>query len=610
MVHTRNEPVPTEVEREELGELLRALRTNTPEVTRRDILRWSAIAAGALTTTRFNTGLATATPRSGGNAAFAYQNEEIETDVTIQVPFNPFGQGVTLDPHRTINWLPFWIMFQNVWGGLVRYTETAEVELDLAESFEKSPDGLVYTFKIRPDAKYASGRPVLADHFIQSWRRALDPANTSPMAHFMEHVAGYQDFIDGNSEELGVRAIDDATVEVTLSKPYNFFLSYMAAFIWDVVDPDVLAEAGETDFVTQDAGTGPWRFTSFDPSTEFVMEPNTHHYRGNSPSIVQIVWPIVTGPTAENTALNLYKADEAVVTDVPLSLKAAVEQDPVLSKELNIISPSGSVRSLAMDFTKPPFDDVRVRRAFGMAIDRDKWANEIWQGTWAPAEFFTPPIVMTTTPYEPPAGLKYDPEQAKALLAEAGFPGGEGLPEIVLYWDSTAAPDEINRWRAFLQMFKDTLGVEVQLDSSKTQDQIQDLQVENAGRQFDIWWWGNITETPQLLSEVFRPDSPYMDGVFNWNVDLPAKGGFDPGADARKFAELMAQADIESDETTRNQLYLQGEELVLKNAVYVPMGNTVPMYVRKPYLKGAKQASWTGGAFPIWFDKDVVVVKH
>jgi ABC-type transport system substrate-binding protein len=404
--------------------------------------------------------------------------------------------------------------------------------------------------------------------------------------------------------------VDDATIEVTLSRPYNFFLSYLGSFVWNVVDPDAIAEFGETDFVTHDAGSGPWRLTEYDPSTQFVMEPNTNHYNGNSPSIVKIICPIMTGPTAQNTALNLYKADQAVLTDVPLSLLGAVKEDPVLSQELVSITPSASTRSLAMDFTKPPFDDVRVRRAFGMAIDREKWCNEIWQGTFTPTDFYTPTVVMTTSTYQPPEGIKYDPDGAKALLAEAGYPDGAGMPEITLYWDSTAAPDEINRWRAFLQMFKDTLNVDIALDSSMTLDQIQDLQVENSGRQFDIWWWVNITETPQLMSEVFRTDSPYMTGVFNWKADLEAKGGFDPGADAATFDELMAQADVEQDQETRESLYRQGEELVLKNAVYVPMGNGVPMFVEKPYLKNTRQGPWTLGSLPIWFDKEVVVVKH
>ena len=162
-----NGSAPTETERHELQQLWNALQLNAPEVSRRDFVRWSAITAGALAAARVGIQSAAAGSMPSQHAAVAYQTEEIETNVTIQMPFNPFGQGVTLDPHRTINWGPFWIMFPNVWNGLVRYTETAKIELDLAESYTKSPDGLVYTFKIRPDAKYANGRQVVADHFIQ-----------------------------------------------------------------------------------------------------------------------------------------------------------------------------------------------------------------------------------------------------------------------------------------------------------------------------------------------------------------------------------------------------------------------------------------------------------
>lgn len=601
-------------ERDELTRLGRALRGNATAVSRRDLLRWSAIAAGAVATARFGPEAVAASSDAASRAStaryhFQDQAAEIEQNVTIQVPFNPFGVDVTLDPHRSPNWGPLWVMFPNVWGGLVRYTETGKVELDLAESYEKSDDGLVYTFKIRPDAKYANGRQVVADHFVQSWLRALDTADLSPMAQFMEQVKGYQDLLDGISPDIGFRVVDDATVEITLSEPYNFFLSYLAAFVWNVVDPEALVRQGELDFVLRDSGTGPWRFTRFDPATEILMEPNPNHYGGVSPSIVQIVWPILIGPTAESDAFNLYKEDRAVIADLPLSLKESAEQDPAVSQEMKRIEPSGSVRWVGMDFTKPPFDDVRVRRAFGMAIDRARWSEEIWQGTWAPAEVFTPPIVTTTGAYQPPAGMTFNADEAKQLLADAGFPEGEGLPEIVYYEPSTDTPEEIDRWAAFLGLIQEVLGVEIRHDTSQTQQQIDNLRTDNGGLQFDVQWFWNITETPRLMDEVFRTDSPYMQGVFNWKPDLEPKGDFDPGADAQTFDGLMIEAEVEQDEARRNELYRQGEELLLKNAVCVPLGNPVQMYVQKPYLQGTKQGAWTG-ALPVWFDKEVVVLKR
>ncbi len=599
----------TDEERSELDQLVETMRSTSPRVSRRDFLRWSAVAAGAVATARLGVDQVAAAPSSSASMLASYQDQDLQKNATINVPFNPFGQAVTLDPHQTVNWGPFWVAFPNVWGGLVRYDENAKVQLDLAESYTVSDDGQVYTFKIRSDAKYASGNQVVADDFIKSWKRALNPSRPSPMSQFMAQIQGYANYINKKSDSLGIRAVDDSTVEVKLGKPYSFFLSYMASFVWSVIDPKVLDAEGETDFVLKDAGTGPWRFTEFDPSTQFTMEPNKNHYGGNSPSLKTIVWPFVSGPDADTTALNLYKKDQAISADVPLSLKSAVEGDPDLSQQLIKIQPYGSTQSIGMDFKQKPFNDVRVRRAVAMAIDRDKWANEIWEGTWAPATAFTPPVVSATSNYELPDGLNFDVNEAKNLLKEAGFEGGQGLPEITYYEPAEDSDDVKDRWKALLDMIKENIGMEITHDTSKTLEQIMSLQTDNGGRQFDVIWWWNVTETPHLVSDVFASTSSYMKGVFNWNSKLKKTGDYDPGADSMAFDDFVKKADVEKDEATRNDQYKQAEELALKNAVYVPLGNWVQMYVQKPWLQGTKQGPWTG-RLPVWFNKDVVVVKH
>ena len=595
-------------ERADLDQLRRTLRGDVGRPSRRDLLRWSAIAAGAVATARHGVGPAQAAPRRW-SAARAYQDGEIEQDAEIVVPFDAFGNAVTLDPHRSADYGGFWVMYPNVWAGLLRYDELGAVVLDLAESYDVSDDGLTYTFVVRPDAVYASGRQVVADDFIASWARALDPGNASPMASFMQHVAGYQDYLDqAEGAALGFRAVDDRTVEITLSEPYSFFPSYLAAFVWSVADPQVLQTAGEENFVVNGAGAGPWQFSDYELDTQFVMEPNPNYYGGASPSLARIVWPILSGPDAAAEALDRYRADEVVSADVPLSLRAEVQEDPVLSQELVRIETAATTRSLAMDFNQAPFDDVRVRRAFALAFDRDRYA-EIYEGTWTPTTVFSPPVLRELAGYEPPDGLEFDPDAAVALLEEAGYPNGEGLPTIVYYHPAGEAAAELERVRAVLQIFEDNLGIAIVVDDALTLDQINELQTDNGGRQFDFMWWQNVTETPHLLSEVFRPDSPYMEGVFNWRPDLEPSGEFDPGADAQTFADLMAQADLEQDEAARNDLYRQGEELVLRNAVYVPIANWIPEFVQKPWLQGTRQGPWTG-RLPVLFDQDVVVLQR
>ncbi len=590
----------------DLNESEHPLRAGSPGPTRRDLLRWSALTAGAVATARFGIGAgspAVAAPRA--------QDQGTPTaGAAITVPFDAFGQAVTLDPHRSANYGGFWVVYPNVWAGLLRYDENGRVVRDLADKATVTPDGLTYTFTLRQGLTYASGNPIQASHFLQAWARALDPANTSPMAQFFRYVKGYDDYVKQvQGAQLGFSAPDEQTLVVELSDSHVFFPSYMASFVWAAVDPDILSQAGDQDFVLNGAGAGPWQFSSLELDTKFVMDPNPNYYGGNSPTIGRIVWPIFTGPTAAQQALDLYKQDQAVSADVPLSLKKAVEGDATLAKEVITLDKApGSIRSLAMDFKQPPFDDVRVRLAFALAFDRKRYA-EIYENTWVPATVFTPPVVNTLSGYQPPEGMAFDVAKAKQLLADAGFPNGQGLPDITFYHPSGDTEEEIGRVRDVLTMLADNLGIKLTFDRTKSEDDIENIRQDKGGLQLAIMWWQNITETPHLMTEVFSPDSPYMQGYFNWATDLAAKGGFDPAADAKSFTDLVNQAETEMDQGKRNDLYKQAEALVLKNAVYAPIANWTPMFLQKPYLQGTKQGTWTG-RFPILFDKDVNVAQH
>jgi len=578
---------------------------SAPAGSRRDVLRWSAVVAGAAMGMRF-TGASAAPAPSNGRRAAALQSGDVLSDVELAIPWNPFGQAVTLDPHRAPNWGPFWNLFPNVWGGLLRFDEIGAVQLDLAESFAVSDDGLSYTFKLRPDGKYANGKQVVAGDFLVSWKRALEPSNLSPMASFMSLVDGYGAYVAGESEDIGFAAPDDQTVTIKLSQPANFFPSYLAAFVWNVVDPEVLEET-TSDFPLRDAGTGPWRFTEFDPSQRIVMEPNTNHYGGNSPSLVRLVWQIASGQNADAEALEMYRNDQTPLVDVPTSLLSTVERDPDLAEEIVRIENSGSTRALGMDFLQEPFNDVRVRQALAHACNREHFANVLWEGTWLPTTTFSPPVLAELDGYQGPDGLGYDAGKTADLLEAAGFPGGEGLPEMTFYVPSEETPDERSRWQAFFQAIQDESGFPITVDDTLTAEQILNRQQDAGGRQIDAFWWWNVTQTPHLLTDAFHSNSAAMRGVFNWNSDLEATDDFDPGADSREFDELVERADAESDRNARNDLFRQAEELALRNAVAIPLGNWVQVYLQKPWLQGTRQGPWTG-RLPIWFDKNVVVL--
>ena len=575
--------------------------------TRRDLLRWGAVAAGAAAVAR--TGVAAAAPNSRGGGWSAYRQDDIETDVVLSVPLNPYGQELTLDPHRAINWGALWNIFPNVWGGLVRYDENGKVQYDLAESHTMSDDGLTYTFKIRPDARYANGNAVQAQDFLLSWKRALDPANLSPMAGFMEPLKGFRDYINRTSTDIGFSAPDDQTVVIELAGPYTYFLSYLAAYCWSVVDPAAVASAGQDGFALADAGTGPWRFTEYDPASRLVMEPNPNHYGGNSPSITKIFWPLLSGAGADAEALDRYKTDEFALVDVPVSMKATVDRDPEISGDLRGIEPEGVVRAIGMDFKQVPFDDVRVRLAVAHGIDRERLADEYFEGAWSAATSFTPPVLKTLSEYEAPEAPGYDADKALDLLEEAGFPKGEGLAEILYLEPSEDTDDEKGRWGLMLSQLAEATGIQVVHDATRTAEQITALQGDLGGRQFDIVLWWNVTETPHMLVDAGHSQTPSMSGWFNWSSAIEPVGGYDPGADSTAYDALVARGDVEPDQAARNDLFQQAEALLVKNAVYVPLLNWKQNYLQKPWLIGTKQGPWTGRV-PVWFDKDVVVLKQ
>ncbi len=591
-------------ERGQLDRLVTTLRSTAgATLSRRDLARMSALAAGAVATARSGVQSASAAP---GGVAGRAQDGDPQTDQELLIPFDPYGEPIVLDPQQAVNWGPFWLLLPNVFGGLLRYTETGAIEYDLAESYEVSDDGRTYTFRIRSDARYANGNTVVADDFVTSWKRALNPDALSPMAEFMSIIDGYDDYTSRKSEDIGIEAVDDQTLEVTLSDGFTFFPSYAASFVYAVVDPSVV-ESNPDDFYLNGAGTGPWQVTSFEPGGDLVMEPNTEYYGGTSPSLTKLTWRTTSGADAGQAALDLYTNEDAISADVTISLIEAVRADEALSADLKTVEFSGTTRSLAMDFNQEPFNSVGVRRAFALATDRERYATEIALGTYTPTTAFTPPVTGQVAGYEAPGGIEFNADDAASALADAGFEGGAGLAEIILYQSVDDTPEEIARTAAFLATYQETLGVAITHDTTLTAAQIELQREDTNGFQIAITDWSSIGDTPYLLSYALRPESPYMSGFFNWNPDLEDDGDDTPGAAAQQFSDLTGDADREQDQDARNDLYQQAETLALQNAVYIPIGNWVQQYVQKPWLQGTRQGAWTG-RLPILFDQNVVVV--
>ncbi len=585
--------------------LTRNVTSSIPLHSRRDVMRTGAVIAAATALTGGAAAITSAAAQQPTRRFTA--QDDIETDVEITLPFNPFGLPVTLDPHRAPNWGPFWVLLPHVWSGLLAFDELGAVVPDLAEAVVPNETADVWTATLKPDLSFASGNPVSAQSFVDSWLRALDPRLPAPMVSFMELVQGFDAYIAGESDEIGFVAVDESTIEITLSEPFSSFPASLATFVWAAVDLTMIDGQDEAEPLLAGAGAGLWQFTEFVDGERIVMVPNENSAGPPSPSVSSVVWQILDGPGADSLALDLYNSDAVVSIDVPASLMASVAGDDALAPELITIESHSSTMAIGMDFNQEPFGDLRVRRAVATAIDREAWANEIWNGEFVPATGLVPPVVSLTAGYESASLIPFDPDAASALLAEAGIDSEANMPDIVYYQPASDSPDQIERHAALLDMISASSGLVVRHDATLTADQIAALEGDNGGRQFDIVWWWTVTDTAVLVETIGSPGSPYMVGWFNWSPELEAVDDQSPGDAAAEFEELIAAANESTDQDARNDAHRQAEQLLLDNAVYVPLGHWVQRYLQKPWLQGTRQGPWSG-RIPVRFDADVVVI--
>jgi len=473
----------------------RNVASSAPRQSRRDLLRSGAVISAA-TALGGGAGVSSASAQAP-TRRFSAQ-DDIETDVEITLPFNPFGLPVTLDPHRAPNWGPLWVLLPNVWSGLLAFDELGAVIPDLAEAVIPNETANVWTATLKPDLAFASGNAVTAQSFVDSWLRALDPQLPAPMASFMELVKGFDAYIAGESDEIGFAAIDESTIEITLAEAFSSFPASLATFVWAAVDLSVIDDPEVAEPLLAGAGAGLWQFTEFVDGDQIVMTPNENSSTPPSPSVSRVVWQILDGPGADSIALDLYNSDTLVSIDVPATLMASVQGDDTLAPDLVTIESQSSTMAIGMDFSQEPFGDLRVRRAVAAAIDREAWANEIWSGEFVAASGVVPPVVALTSGYEGAEGPSFEPDAASALLVEAGIDAEANMPDIVYYQPASDSPDYIERHAALLDMISENSGLAIRHDATLTADQIAAVQGDTGGVN-SISSGGGRSPTPRRL---------------------------------------------------------------------------------------------------------------
>jgi oligopeptide transport system substrate-binding protein len=450
---------------------------------------------------------------------------------------------------------------KRIFSGLVSLDTNLNLTPDLAGSWDISADGTVYTFHLRTNAKFQDGRPVVAQDVIYSWERAANPATQSDtVLTYLGDIVGVADMHSGKANHIsGLKALDQHTLQVTIdaAKPYFLFkLTLPVAFVLDQKN----VESGANWYRTPN-GTGPYKLTRWDSFKVMVYTANPDYYLG-APSIPQVVVELNAG-----VGINLYETGEIDMTGVS-STDASRVLDPADPLHPDLVSGvSLCTNMVVFDVSKPPFDDLKVRQAFSMAFDRQKFIDVVENGTSLPAMGLYPPALPGFNSNL--QGLPYDPQKARQLLAQSKYGGPQGLPAIVYTnsgFGSSAGPDVA----ALAQMWEQNLGVKITIENVEPDKYLDQVYSGQHGQLFSSGWCADYPDPENFADVLFHSGAQQNIGNYT-----------NPALDA-----LLNQARTEQDVTKRIQLYQQAEQILVQDAPALFISHPVSYMLVKPYVKG------------------------
>ena len=342
------------------------------------------------------------------------------TEKRADLVFINGAEPETLDP-AIITGQPEGRIVNALFEGLTAFNPEGKPMPGVAESWTISPDNRVYTFTLRPNAKWSNGRSVTAQDFVLSWQRTLSPETASGYNYQLFYIKNAEPFADGKIKdfsEVGVKALDDHTLQVTLENPTPFFLDLCATPPLEPVPMDVIKQYGDS-WVKPGriVGNGAYVLDAWRINDKIRLSKNPYYWNADQVALNTIdVLPI----SKANVAYNFYSSGLAdLMMDKGLAPTALLKD---LRPRADFhAAPFLGIYFLRFNCVKPPFNDPRVRAAFSLAIDKRVLTEKITRAGELPATSFVPPGIEG---YAPAQALSWDPDKARQLLAEAGFPKG------------------------------------------------------------------------------------------------------------------------------------------------------------------------------------------
>ncbi|MEG7481823.1 oligopeptide ABC transporter substrate-binding protein OppA [Citrobacter freundii] len=493
----------------------------------------------------------------------------------------------SLDPHK-IEGVPESNINRDLFEGLLISDVDGKPSPGVAEKWENK-DFKVWTFHLRKDAKWSDGTPVTAQDFVYSWQRLANPNTASPYASYLQygHIVNIDDIIAGKKPitDLGVKALDDHTFEVTLSEPVPYFYKLLVHSCVSPVTRAAVEKFGEkwnqpANIITN----GAYKLKDWVVNERIVLERNTNYWDNAKTVINQVTYlPI----SSEVTDVNRYRSGEIDMTynNMPIELFQKLKKE--IPNEVHV-DPYLCTYYYEINNQKAPFNDVRVRTALKLALDRDIIVNKVKNQGDLPAYSFTPPYTDGAKLVEP-EWFKWSQEkrneEAKKLLAEAGYTAEKPLTFDLLYNTS-----DLHKKLAIAaaSIWKKNLGANVKLENQEWKTFLDtrhqgNYDVSRAG------WCADYNEPTSFLNMVLSDSS-------NNTVHYKSPA----------FDKLIADTLKVTDEAQRSELYSKAEQQLDKDSAIVPVYYYVNARLVKPWVGGYS------GKDPMdnIHVKDLYIIKH
>jgi ABC-type transport system substrate-binding protein len=447
-------------------------------------------------------------------------------------------------------------VINRVFDGLMTMDRLRNVPVpELAESYTISENGLIYRFKIHPQARFHNGRKVLAADVVYSWERLLDPQLMSEGAWLLYPIEGAVEFHAGEASTIsGITVEAPDRLSVRLERPTAAFLHHLTNAVTTIVPYESASDMAA--FEQQPLGCGPYRFVSQEPG-RVILEAFPDHYR-YSPQVQRLIYLVETDL---EVAVRGYHAGEIdLVSRIPVGSLLSLQQG--YAEDLHIFAGT-SWYGFCLRCDQAPFNDRSVRRALALAIDREALVQDLGD-QFIPQVGFIPSTVPGYHPNS--SSTSYDPGLARELLASAGYPDGIGLPTMVYTTTPGRRQEVVYSW---LRRSLVDLGIELEVDVKSFREVIQSS--KDGRLSFFRLGWGGEFPTPDA----------YIWPLFHSQGRANRSGYCNPDVDW-----LLDQANREPDLQARLTFFAQAEALIIEDAPCVSLFQQTEAILLRPCWKG------------------------